>query len=340
MDLDKIEEKLDLVTAGATEISMDVGGIRFQSMAELFEMAKLMSLAKTAVPKHLRGNPGACLAVCIQALEWRMSPFAVANKSYEVNDRIAYESQLIVAVLNARAPLQERLRYTYEGEGVEMKCTVSGVIKGEATALEYESPQIKNIKVKNSPLWTSDPKQQLGYYSARSWARRHCPDVLLGIYAEDELREEGDGPRDITPATGLKDRLTGAKDGSRGFSAEHVAGQIGHSEAVVLEGGVAGKDAVPVAAQAEPATKGRKQKAPASEAPKPSDAADAKPDLTAEWLDERIAEANNLKDMAALDELDPAVWKRLDIDGRKKDLGPKWEAEGFEANRARITGVA
>ena len=40
-----------------------------------------------------RAQPGACLAVSLQSLNWRMDPFAVANKSYMVNDRIAYEAR-------------------------------------------------------------------------------------------------------------------------------------------------------------------------------------------------------------------------------------------------------
>jgi hypothetical protein len=74
------------------EVSDALGGLRFQNMVEVMEFAKCMASPSTAVPKHLRGNPGMCLAVCVQALEWRFSPFAVANKSYVVNDRIGYES--------------------------------------------------------------------------------------------------------------------------------------------------------------------------------------------------------------------------------------------------------
>src|SRR5262245_34241253 len=104
MDVAKIEERLDRAKAGAVVISDNLGGVLFQNMAEVMEFAKLMSLADIAVRKHLRGNPGMCLAVTIQALEWRMSPFSVANKSYVVNDQIAYESQLIHAVIESRAP--------------------------------------------------------------------------------------------------------------------------------------------------------------------------------------------------------------------------------------------
>lgn len=155
------------------------------SFHEVVEFAKDMSRAQTAIPKHLRDNPGACMAVALQAFEWGMSPFAVANKSYSVNDRIAYEAQLIAAVVNTRSGLQGRLKYKFEGEGVNLRCTVTGVLDGEP--IEYRSPLFKDISPKNSPLWKTDPEQQLGYYSARAWARRHVPEVILGVYDREEV---------------------------------------------------------------------------------------------------------------------------------------------------------
>lgn len=224
-DLDKIEQKLDLVKAGAVPVSDNVGGIMFTSMSEVLEFAKLMSLSRNAVPRHLQGEPGTCLAVCIQALEWRMSPFAVANKSFEVNSRVAYESQLIHAVVEARAPLKQRLRCAYEGDGDNLICIVTGHFKGEADPVEYHSPEFKAITPKNSPLWKTDPRQQLWYYSVRAFARRYCPDVLLGIYAEDELKDGHrgfDNAKDVTPATGLKERLKASKPSGKGFAPENV----------------------------------------------------------------------------------------------------------------------
>ncbi len=58
-------------------------------------------MARAGIAKHLRDNPGA--AVAMQAFEWDMSPFAVASKSYSVNGVIAYEAQLITAVVNTRS---------------------------------------------------------------------------------------------------------------------------------------------------------------------------------------------------------------------------------------------
>ena len=51
----------------------------------------------------------------MQAFHWGMEPFAVANKSYFVNDRMAYEAQLIAAVVIKLVPHKGYPRYTYAG---------------------------------------------------------------------------------------------------------------------------------------------------------------------------------------------------------------------------------
>jgi hypothetical protein len=183
----RIAERIDLQVTATTGISAS-GGVDFANMTQLMEFAKVMSIAQVAIPKHLRSNPGACLAVAIQASEWQMSPFAVANKTYVVNDRLAYEAQLINAVILRRAPIEGRMKIDYSGEGGKRRCKVSANLKGGGT-VEYESPEIDRIKVKNSPLWIGDPDQQLFYFASRSMCRRHFPDVILGIYTADELAE-------------------------------------------------------------------------------------------------------------------------------------------------------
>lgn len=171
-----------------------------QNLAEVVKFAEVMCRADIALPKHLRGNAGACMAVSLQALDWQMNPFAVASKSYQVNGQIAYEAQLIIAVINTRSGIEGRLEYRFEGEGAEKVCIASGKLDGKI--LEVRSPKFKDITPKNSPLWKSDPDQQHCYYTGRAWGRRHTPEVILGVYDRDEV-EQFQGPdnaRDVTPA--------------------------------------------------------------------------------------------------------------------------------------------
>ncbi|WP_139251581.1 recombinase RecT [Kaistia soli] len=195
-----------------------------QTFGDVVAFADLMSRSQHAIPKHLRGNPGACMAVTMQALRWEMDPFAVAAKAYSVNDMIAYEAQLIAAVVYTRAPIKRRPDYAFSGAGADLVCTVTCEML-DGSVKVYVSPREGDIKTKNSPLWKTDPQQQLGYYSIRSWARRYTPEVLLGVYAPDELEEyRADRARDVTPSN-MAERLAATK-GEGGFSSARVETEI------------------------------------------------------------------------------------------------------------------
>ncbi len=201
---------------------MGAGGMLApKSLGDVVAFASVMSRADLALPKHLRGNDGACMAVTMQAMRWEMDPFAVANKTYIVNDRLAYEAQLVAAVVHTRAPIEGRPDYVYLGEGPSRQCKVTCKMRGDETR-EYTSPRFDQITTKNSPLWKSDPDQQLGYFAIRSWARRHTPEVILGVYTPEEVQEF----RDVSPqGTGMRARLE-ARTAVGGFDPEHIETEL------------------------------------------------------------------------------------------------------------------
>lgn len=200
---ERIAQRIDPDSARSLTVSERTGSLAFHNASQAMEFAKMMAIGHIAVPKHLRGNPGACLAIVLQSVEWGLSPFAVANKSYAVNDRLAYESQLIQAIVLKRAPINGRFQHEFSGEGLTRVCRVWATLKDSDAVVDYCSPPIGRIAVQNSPLWKGDPDQQLYYYSTRAFCRRHFPDVLLGIYAREDLEAEAaigpDKARDVTP---------------------------------------------------------------------------------------------------------------------------------------------
>lgn len=227
---ERIASKINPHTMNSLTISEHAGGLSFANVDQVMEMAKLMSVSQVAVPKHLRCNPGACIAICIQAIEWRMSPFAVANRSYSVNDRMAYEAQLINAVILQRAPIKGRLKVDYTGQGGKRQCRIWATLKDNDEIVEYLSPEFDKIQPKNSPLWKTDPDQQHFYNASRAFCRRHFPDVLLGVYAKDEIEDSNpigpDKAKDVTPSRNLNDRLD--KLASLGKPAEQARQEPDH----------------------------------------------------------------------------------------------------------------
>lgn len=194
--MSRVESSLDRKAAGEIAISAR-GGLVIESMGQAMEFAKLMAIAKEAVPKHCRENPGLCLAICIQGYEWRMNPMALAQKSYVVNDRLCYEASMYQSVVARRAPIVGRIKMEFSGDGANRICKVWAELDDASGVVEYVSPKFHAINPKNSPLWKNDPDQQLFYFSVRAFARRHFPDVMMGIYTVDEMLDSVDQVRTV-----------------------------------------------------------------------------------------------------------------------------------------------
>lgn len=151
---------------------------------QLQRVAKLMSAA-SLVPAHLQGRLADCFLVAAQAFRWRMDPFAVAQGTFVTSGKLGYEGKLVAAVVNTSRKLAGNLRYVYAGAGAQRKVTVFGRLKGETEDRVVEGTvgtwQTKNEK------WQTIPDQMLSYRGAREWARRHMPEAILGVMAEDDL---------------------------------------------------------------------------------------------------------------------------------------------------------
>ena len=196
------EERQALTAIPAADLAESPQRTTFmpQSMGEAMQLATIMARSNF-VPGHCRGNEGNCLAIIMQAGRWGMDPFAVANKAYFTKDGAppAFEAQLINAVVNSSGVLSGRLRVELTGEGEKLRCTVRGYLRADPNDEKAKTQSIARIAVRNSPLWKSDPEQQLLYYTTRAWARAWCPEVLLGVYTPDEIEVDPERARNITP---------------------------------------------------------------------------------------------------------------------------------------------
>lgn len=222
-----------------------------QSMDRLIRVAELMATGRATIPQHLR-NTGDCLAVAMQAVQWRMNPFAVAQKTHVTQGgALGYEAQLINAVVTTLAPIERRPEFEFLGDwdkilgkveerksdkggkyyvaawdkkdeaglGVVCRCQLRGEDKPREITV-----MMSQCYPRFSTQWATDPQQQITYVAIRKWARRYTPDVILGVYAPEELEQINPAERDMgaaevvdppqTPATktdALKSRLGAGK---------------------------------------------------------------------------------------------------------------------------------
>lgn len=208
------------------------------SMDSMMRLADVMAKGRATIPEHLRGSAADCAAVIMQAIQWRMNPFAVAQKTHLVNGTLGYEGQLVNAAIQSSGVTKDRFNYEWygpwekiigktkvmqadakgkygdkdykkayqyrvpdylmqdeEGLGVRVSATLKGELEPRVLDL-----LLVQASVRNSPLWATDPKQQLAYLAVKRWSRLYAPDVILGVYTPDELEEVNREMRDITPA--------------------------------------------------------------------------------------------------------------------------------------------
>lgn len=198
------------------------------NLEQMYRAAEMMASARVTVPKHLAGSPGDCLAVMMQAMQWGMNPFAVAQKTHLVNGTLGYEAQLVNAVISSSSLLASRINYEFEGDWKDVKgktdksdhvaVTVSATLRGEQQPRSLRV-SMAQAGVRNSPNWDSDPRQQLAYLATKKWARLHAPDVLLGVYTPDELAtvpERYMGTADeVQPSVQRLDKPTSRADKAR-----------------------------------------------------------------------------------------------------------------------------
>ncbi len=159
-------------------------GLVPQSMDQAMRLAEMMAVGKL-VPSHLQRSPGDCLMVIEQAMRWGMSPFAVAQSTSVIQGKLMFEGKLVAAALHASGALATRLAYDYAGEGAARLVRVSAVLAGETEPRAVEV-KLADAKTTNG-MWTKQPDQQLAYHGARVWARRYAPEVMLGVYAPEEM---------------------------------------------------------------------------------------------------------------------------------------------------------
>lgn len=171
-------------------------------MNALIAFADMMARSTVTVPDHLKGKPADCMAIAMQAAQWGMNPFAVAQKTHIVSGRLGYEAQLVNAVVQQSNAIRGAFHYEFRGEGPTLECRVGAVLRGDSSVTWGEWLKSSDVTTKNSPLWKVNPKQQLGYLQVKNWARLYAPGAILGVYTADELESAAPPPpnKDMGPA--------------------------------------------------------------------------------------------------------------------------------------------
>lgn len=181
------------------------------------EIARIMADAIGFTPKHLIGKTQACFLITVNSMDWKLSPFAVAQCTYETpGGKIGYEGKLCHAILENTGKFVGAPRFEYYGQWekvtgkfveatsakgnkylkaaytaadeVGLGIRVHWQVKGEATPRVFDIT-LRQCQPRNSTLWATDPKTQIGYLAIRRFANVAAPGIFMGLSFDREEDE-------------------------------------------------------------------------------------------------------------------------------------------------------
>lgn len=178
--------------------TVKTGGLNVFSDAQNFETALRMAdcLSKsTVVPKDYQNNTGNCMIAIEMASRINTSPMMVMQNLYIVNGRPAWSSQWIIAMINSSRRYKTELQFTF-GNAKE-----DGGLSCQAWAEDYAGHKVVGPKItmnmandegwtqKNGSKWKTMPQVMIQYRAASFFGRMNCPDMIMGIYSQEEVAD-------------------------------------------------------------------------------------------------------------------------------------------------------
>lgn len=182
-----------LALSGDDQLQFISDAVRtFQGVQQLANVISSMESS----PIHLKGKPADCFRVTVQAVKWRMDPFAVAECTSLVHGRLCYEGKLVAAVLRSMGAIVGRLEHEITGKGQDAAITITGLPKGgkkpcsvSGTVREWRTIGKDKAGNRIDNAWDKQPETMLVYRGTRQWARLFTPEAILGVYTPDELED-------------------------------------------------------------------------------------------------------------------------------------------------------
>lgn len=203
--------KNEMVAAGATQgmapaATRPAGGaLSVFANAESFALASRMASAlaqSTVVPKNYQGNVGNCMIAIEMASRIGTSPMMVMQNLYIVNGNPAWSSQWIIAMINSSKRYKTELQFEFGRDPAD------GGLSCKAWAEDYSGHKVEGPKItmkmaneegwatKSGSKWKTMPEVMIRYRAASFFGRMNCPDMIMGIYSQEEVLDMGAVPAD------------------------------------------------------------------------------------------------------------------------------------------------
>lgn len=194
-----------------------LSGQSIYSNDNTFQLAQRVanSLSKSKlVPSHFQENIPDCLIALQLALRLNVDPFALMQHMSIVKGKPCIEGKFYLAILNSRSRYDGGLNFYYSGEGAKRTITASAIVKdtGEKHELSLSLEEVHRIGWDSNSWWKNMPDQMLAYRAASLFAKRYCPELMLGLLTKDEALDTDTYRNNTRRVSNLNEKLRGKNE--------------------------------------------------------------------------------------------------------------------------------
>ena len=156
---------------------------------EIAHQAAKELAASSLVPQQFRNAANALIAIDM-ANRLRCSPLMVMQQLYVVQGKPSWSAQFVIAAINACGRFSP-LRFVMAGETTSRQCHAEATDKASGEVLQGPAVSMQMAKAegwldKGGSKWKTMPELMLRYRAGTFFGRLYAPDVLMGLYTQDE----------------------------------------------------------------------------------------------------------------------------------------------------------
>ena len=144
------------------------------------------------IPKEFQKKPANCLIAVELANRLKASPFQVMQNMDVIYGRPALRSSFVIACINNSGKIIGSLKFEINEKGT--KCRAWAIEKETGSKLygptvTMEMAQAEGWATKSGSKWKTMPDLMLRYRAAAFFGRLYCPEILNGMYTDDEVKD-------------------------------------------------------------------------------------------------------------------------------------------------------
>lgn len=177
----------DIVKTEIQNLPAEINGGFNTAMKIAEELAK-----SDIIPKEFQKKPANCLIAVELANRLKASPFQVMQNMDVIYGRPALRSAFIIACINNSGKIIGALKF--EMNEKTTKCRAWAIEKETGARLNgptitLEMAEKEGWLTKSGSKWKTMPDLMLRYRAASFFGRLYCPEILNGMYSEDEITD-------------------------------------------------------------------------------------------------------------------------------------------------------